>query len=233
MDLVLSYGRKKFNIEISNGYAPGNIERNIVFLCGIHGRQLRHGDKSYTKIEESIQINLNNFHCNKHEIKIDFIDLERAKMPCYNEDNLAKWCRLFTATSEEEFQKKLGEINMDEKTSNKLYDEVTRLSEDEEYYGIYTELSHHEMLLNTAKEELEEAKHEVEKTKHEVEKAKHEAEKAKHEAEIMKQETEQAKQKAKFTEKVDIAKKMLLVPNITTEQIADITGLTIEEVQKL
>lgn len=232
VDLVLSYGRKKYNIEISNGYAPGNVDRNIVFLCGIHGRQLRYGDQDYTFIDESIQINLNNFKCNGHEIKesyyfqneqgeilskkarIDFVDLERAKLECYNDDNLAKWCRLFTARSEEEFQKRLVEIKMDEQTSNKLYDEVTRLSDDEEYYGLYTKLSHHEMLENTMKKVARE-----EGLKEGIEEGRKEG-------------LQQGLEQGIRQNTLAIAKKMIQKKK-PIEEIVEITGLSLEDIEKV
>lgn len=44
--------------------SQGTIERNIVYMCNIHSKQLKKGDKDYSHIDETIQINLNNFRCN-------------------------------------------------------------------------------------------------------------------------------------------------------------------------
>lgn len=70
IDLLLNYKGKKINIELSNKYSSkGVIDRNIVYACNIHSRQLKSGDKNYSDIKETIQINLNNFSCNERDIK--------------------------------------------------------------------------------------------------------------------------------------------------------------------
>ena len=61
VDLLLNYKGKKINIEMSNNKSDGVINRNIVYLCKIHGNQLKSGDKSYSKIHDTIQIMFNNF----------------------------------------------------------------------------------------------------------------------------------------------------------------------------
>lgn len=79
-----------------------------------------------------------------------------------------------------------------------------------------------------AKAETEEAKAETEKAKAETEEAKAETEKAKAEAEVAKAEVEEAKGKM-----LDTARKLIAMNVMTTGQIAEITGLTIEQVEAL
>jgi membrane protein involved in colicin uptake len=81
------------------------------------------------------------------------------------------------------------------------------------------------------KAEAEKAKDEAEKAKDEAEKAKDEAEKAKDEAEKAKDEAEEAKAKLK-QEKLDTARKMKS-KGFAIEDIAEITSLTIEQIEAL
>ena len=78
-----------------------------------------------------------------------------------------------------------------------------------------------------AKEETEKAKEETEKAKEETEKAKEETEKAKEETEKAKEETEKAKEKM-----LDAARKMK-AKGYALEDIAEITGLTVEQIGAL
>ena len=84
---------------------------------------------------------------------------------------------------------------------------------------------------NAAKREAEkavaEAKEETEKAKEETEKAKEETEKAKEETEKAKEETEKAKEKM-----LDAARKMK-AKGYALEDIAEITGLTVEQIGAL
>ena len=41
VDLLLNYKGKKINIEMSNNKSDGVINRNVVYLCKIHGNQLK------------------------------------------------------------------------------------------------------------------------------------------------------------------------------------------------
>ena len=65
VDLILDLDGEKINIELSNKISHGIINRNVVYACNIHGRQLEYGDNSYTRIKKTIQINLNNVNTNK------------------------------------------------------------------------------------------------------------------------------------------------------------------------
>lgn len=62
VDLLLNYKGKIINIELSNERkSTGIIERNIVFACNLHSKQIKYGERNYNNIAETIQINLNNF----------------------------------------------------------------------------------------------------------------------------------------------------------------------------
>ena len=119
------------------------INRNEVYACKIHSRQLKMGDKKYQNIKETIQINLNNFRCNEKDIKeeyymrskegryltkklrIDMVDMELGRKICYtaSETILSKWCKLFTTEDIEEI-KRLGEELMNKESNEKLVEEI-------------------------------------------------------------------------------------------------------------
>ena len=44
------------------------IDRNIIYACSSHSKQLKYKDNDYSKIDKTLQICLNNFKCNKNEI---------------------------------------------------------------------------------------------------------------------------------------------------------------------
>ena len=101
VDLLLSLNGIKINIELSNRCTMGVRERNLVYICGQHSKQLKVGDKNYQNIKDSIQICINNFNCNERDaiesyylmnkrgkiyskkLRIDLVDLEKIKNICY------------------------------------------------------------------------------------------------------------------------------------------------------
>ena len=111
VDLLLSLSGVKINIELSNRCTIGVRERNLVYICGQHSKQLKVGDKNYQNIKDSIQICINNFNCNEQDaiesyylmnkrgkiyskkLRIDLVDLEKIKNICYPISN--KRCNLF------------------------------------------------------------------------------------------------------------------------------------------
>lgn len=215
VDLLLNYNGKTINIELSNERkSTGIIERNIVFACKLHSKDLRYGEKSYNTIEDTIQINLNNFRCNKHDIKeeyylvnkygkvlskklrIDMVDLVLGKNVCYNLDNnkLSRWCRVFLAKNRNELNEVLGSDLMEQAASKKLVEEIDTMSSDDEYVELYTKLSRREMEYNTYIEE--------------------------------------AKEEGKLEEKKKIAKSMIS-EKIDIALISKITGLSIDELKQV
>ncbi len=89
--------------------------------------------------------------------KIVMIDVALGAKECYNEPGNAKllWCRLLLAKSEEEQEsilKDIGDKVMKKRLKKKLKDETKKYSADDEVWGLYTELSHDEIVKNTIRE---------------------------------------------------------------------------------
>ncbi|MBQ8219216.1 MAG: Rpn family recombination-promoting nuclease/putative transposase, partial [Bacilli bacterium] len=177
VDLLLDLNGKKINIEMSNSNSIGVINRNIVYLCKIHSNELKQGDKSYSKINESIQIVFNNFNCQKElkntyyfrnekgnvlseKLRIDIINLAKVKESCYNyddeDDYLINWCKILTEANIDNF-KSISHQILTKGTTDKLVNQMNKLSGDGKMIKLYTELSRREMEFNTYKEEAQEA----------------------------------------------------------------------------
>ena len=54
---------------MSNKKSPGVMDRNVVYVCAIHSKQMRYGKKDYTMIHKTLQINLNNYSLESDELK--------------------------------------------------------------------------------------------------------------------------------------------------------------------
>ena len=230
IDLLVDIDGKKINIELNNNYYEGIRERNIVYICKVHGGQLKTSDNSYKNINNSVQINLNRNKCNEkklidsyyimnengkklsEKLRIDLVDIAKAEEKEYNEsdERLAKFLRALTSLSIEEIEKELGEDVMEKESKEKLLDEVEKYNEDEEIVELYSNYSKTELEINTFIEEIKEAKEELKQAKEEV---------------------EQAKEEAKLI-KENIVKKML-EDNLDNETISKYTGLTIEKIEEL
>jgi len=214
IDILLDLDGRKINIELNNNESTGIIERNIIFASKVHGRQLKKGDNTYSHIEQTIQINLNNFSCNKNslvesyyltnkngeilseKLRIDFVDIEKAAKFDYNdsEEELARWLRLLTSTTIGELEREIGEDLMDNDSKDKLLEEVERYSEDDEMIAMYSYYTKEELERNTMIDEAE--------------------------------------QKGINQRNIEIAKAMLN-KNVDIDFISEITGLTKEEIDKL
>lgn len=199
----------------------------------MHGRQMKYGDNSYKGIKGTLQINLNNFRCNKElkesyylinnktgeklteKLQIDMVDMELGASMCYttNETRLARWCRAFTSKTEKGFKEALDGI-MEKDARDKLVDEVNRYSADEEVIQIYTKLSKQEMEWNTYREEAEEAGRE------------------KGFKQGIKQGIERGIEQGRYQDKLEVAKNMLN-ENMDISLIVKITGLSKEKVWQL
>lgn len=157
VDLLLDYNGKKYNIEMSNGWTKEIKERNVVFLSNIHADQLKRGFNEYKEIEESIQINLNNFNSEKNlkttyylrneegkkfseKFRIDVINLVKGRKMCYTnnekENILIDWCKVFTSKTKKELQESLNNI-LSKKSKEKLVKDVSRLSGDNDMRHVY------------------------------------------------------------------------------------------------
>ena len=174
VDLLLEYRGEKINIEINNYYSKGITDRNIVYASYIHGKQLDYEDNTYSNINKTIQINLNNIRTNStlreryffrndkntilsEKFEIDQIDMVLARDICYNDysNKLARWCMVLTSKTKEEFKKYLGEDLMEKEAKEKLEEKTNKMSDDEEVYALYSAYTKEELEKNTLIEEAE------------------------------------------------------------------------------
>ena len=168
VDLLLSLNGIKINIELSNRCIIGVRERNLVYICGQHSKQLKVGDKNYQNIKDSIQICINNFNCNEQDaiesyylmnkrgkiyskkLRIDLINLEKIKNICYPISNKRfSLFKIFTTNKKLELVKYLEGGIMRDESKEKLIENVERYSSDEDEFTLYTELSKSELEKNT------------------------------------------------------------------------------------
>ena len=185
VDLLLEYRGEKINIEINNYYSKGITDRNIVYASYIHGKQLDYEDNTYSNINKTIQINLNNIRTNStlreryffrndkntilsEKFEIDQIDMVLARDICYNDysNKLARWCMVLTSKTKEEFKKYLGEDLMEKEAKEKLEEKTSKMSDDEEVYALYSAYTKEELEKNTLIEEAEQRG--IEKNKLEI-----------------------------------------------------------------
>ena len=230
VDLLLNYQGKKINIEMSNSASDGVINRNVVYLCKIHGRQLKTNDINYSKINDTIQIMFNNFDTDNDlkttwylrddagniltsKLRIDIINLVKGKDLCYTGsekvDYLINWCKLLT-TSNKDNVKNISCQIMSHKSTNTLMSNMSMLSEENEMVRLYTKLSRREMEYNTLI---------VEATEKGLKEGRQKG-------------LEQGIKQGIEQNNLEVAKKMLK-ENIEVETISKITGLTKEEIAKL
>ena len=174
VDLLLEYRGEKINIEINNYYSKGITDRDIVYASYIHGKQLDYEDNTYSNINKTIQINLNNIRTNStlreryffrndkntilsEKFEIDQIDMVLARDICYNDysNKLARWCMVLTSKTKEEFKKYLGEDLMEKEAKEKLEEKTSKMSDDEEVYALYSAYTKEELEKNTLIEEAE------------------------------------------------------------------------------
>ena len=222
VDLLLDLKGRKINIEMSNKKSPGVMDRNVVYVCAIHSKQMKYGKKDYTMIHKTLQINLNNYSLESDELKesyylttekgkiltkklqIDMVDMVKGREICYtdSENKLARWCKVFTSTSEEELTEALGDDLMERVPKEKLVDEVTKLSSDEDAVILYTKLTRQELEQNT------------------------------YIAEAKQRGFEEGIEEGIEQEKLKMAKKML-EQNFKIEIIVQITGLEKQQIEKL
>ena len=221
VDINLELDGKIINIELNNNGSQDILERNIVYLCKIHGKQLKYGEKDYSKIGYSYQINLNNFRCNEKDIKeeyylksksgrilsekikIDLVDIAIASDKRYNKYNerLARFLRAIVSIKKEELEKELGDI-MESEAKEKLVNQVEEYSNDEEVVTLYSKYTRQELERNTLI----------------------------HDA-LVKGRNEGIEE-GSLNKSIEIAKN-LLNNNISIDIISDSTGLSIEEIEKL
>ncbi len=239
--MLLSLNGIKINIELSNRCTIGVRERNLVYICGQHSRQLKVGDKNYQNIKDSIQICINNFNCNENDaiesyylmnkrgkiyskkLRIDLIDLEKIKNICYPISNRRfSLFKIFTTNKKVELVKYLEGGIMREESKEKLIKNVERYSSDEDVFTLYTELSKSELEKNTM---IAEARDEGILLGEKRGEARGEK-RGKKLGEV------QGKKLGIASEKINIAKTMIQ-KKFNLDSISEITGLSIKELSKL
>ena len=168
VDLILDLNGKRINLELNNNLSAGKKERNVTYVCNVHGGQLKVGDNDYSKINDTIQINLNNYETSDElkeeyyfsnekgkiytkKIRIDTLNLQKGASLCYtnSETKLARWCLVFISKSHKEFIKALGGDLMEEEAKEILIDEVDKYSDDDEVVALYSNYSKEELERNT------------------------------------------------------------------------------------
>ena len=77
---------------------------------------------------------------------------------CYtgSESKLARWCKVFTSKTEEEFKEAVGECMMEEEAREKLEEEVNKYSRDDEVIALYSKYTRQELEHNTFMEDARE-----------------------------------------------------------------------------
>jgi predicted transposase/invertase (TIGR01784 family) len=175
VDLILYRGTDIVNIELNNSFTPNLLERNIVYASNIHGGQLKYNDNTYSNIASTLQINLN--ASNKiytkelleeyvlydvktkrqltKKLKIDVLNLQNYNKKCYTlkEKKLARWSKIFLASTKEELESMIGEDLMEKEVKDKLVDEVDRCSHDREFVELYSMYTKEELERNTILED--------------------------------------------------------------------------------
>jgi hypothetical protein len=195
---------------MNNSFDNDTKERNVVYGCAIHGRQLAYS-ADYKDIHKFLQINFDNetkeikrflesfilMDKNTKEIlsekfKFDVIHMQSSLKLCYNdrEKKLFYWCKAFQAVTASELLEVLEENKlMEEKAKAKYLNEVNKYSTDDQVYQIYTEYSREEMERNTKMINLAEKEEKVKKLEDTYKK---------HQEELLKNQKEFAKNQKDF-----------------------------------
>ena len=241
IDLLVDIDGEKVNIELQNKRSDGIINRNVVFASKVHAGQLKinkekgkkDSESKYAGIKRTLQINLmrgrdkkkvkeSYFLTNEEgeiltkKLQIDLVNMEKAKELCYTkeETKLARWCRVILATTKEEFEEALGEDLMEREAKDLLEEKVEQYSRDEEVIEMYSEYARAELETESV---LEEAKEQAIKQGRE---------------EGIEEGIKQGIEQGEHSKQLEIANKML-EEKMDKNIIARITGLSIEEIEKL
>lgn len=232
VDLILDYDDNIINIEMNTTFNSGIKDRNVVYICNIHGGQMEYGDNNYNNIHSTLQINFANLKGNNiiesyyltdkntgkilsEKLKIDVIYLQNDGKMCYSkrEKELLKWCKLLNSDKSTKFDEVLEVLSMENEAKELLKDEVERLSDNDERFVLYSKYTREELERNTfrdatIKDIREELQEEVRKEVQE----------------------EVRKEVEKETEAIV---KRMKDKNLRIEEISDITNLSIKEVKDI
>ena len=250
VDLFLKYGNKNINIEMTTGWNQPVIDRNVVFLANIHGRQLEKGN-NYNIIDESIQLNFCSFSNRgktrdiyflknqydeilTHKLKIEIVYMEELKKMCYTDDEetnmLINWSKVFESTTRKELEKVLHKL-VSRSSKKQLLHDVTRLSGDEKMVNKYNDKSKWEATRDMIMADFEEQRKQLNAQKNEIAEQKNEI--AEQKNEIAEQKNEIAEREKKLKEQKLSIINGLLNNNFSSEEISNLSGMSLDEVNKL
>lgn len=166
--------RQKINIELNvlNGKSKGLIDRNISYVAFLYAGGIK-VKENYEEIESVKQINFNTFYVSKNKKVIDeyyiqneegekltkklqiiHVNIEKGKNICYTEEDkykreLIKIGKLLSIDNEEELDKCLGEMDMEEEMKREIKEDMDDLSSDEEIVAFFNSEKDRIMLQNT------------------------------------------------------------------------------------
>ena len=174
VDVLLDYNGNKIIVEMNSKKVM--IERNYIYLFKVASGSLKVGDTTYKNIKTTVLINFNN--TNKMQknfidigyiknqddeimteiIKVFNINIAKGLDKRYNyndefEENIARICRIFTATNLSDLKKET-DCFMSKEESKNFVNRAKELSSDDEMVTMFDQENMHEMIRNT---ELEEA----------------------------------------------------------------------------
>lgn len=204
------------------------INRNYIYLFKVAAGTLKVGDKTYKNIQKTVLVNFNKFNTPQDNfidigyiknqdgqiiseiVKVININVAKAFDKSYTylnefEENIARICRIFSATNSSDLKKEIASFMSKEEAKN-FVKKVQELSNDDEMVYMFDQENMQEMIRNT---ELEEA---TEKgIKHGLEKGREQG----------------AREKS-----VENAKNALKL-GVSADIISKITGLSIAEIETL
>ena len=158
--IELINNNEKINIEINLSNSVGLLNRNISYITHIFSSQLKNND-NYLKLEPVIQINFDDFeiddknseiikkyfiqsntgHKLTERLQIHHINIEKCYSIWYNEDikkyskdeqKVIKFGALMKAKNKNEFNKCLGDLDMEEFVKEDIEQTMDDLNSDEE-----------------------------------------------------------------------------------------------------
>lgn len=235
VDLLIESDNKMFNVEINNRPHDYNNDRNLGYLANLYGKSI---DKSndYKKINSCIQLNITS---GKKDIELKSkyllvdtlneskniwtdnfiiyeINVDLLKKLYYNKDiksiNKYKPVIMLTLNKEE-----LEEFSLGDERIMEYKDKVNELNSDDDFVTFISREEDQEKTENTLRTIISEKNEELKNSREELKNSKEELK----------------TQKTKLNNvNIEHARKMK-EKNIDLNTISEITGLTIEEIEKL
>ena len=174
VDVLLDYDKEKLIVEMNSKKIM--INRNYIYLFKVAAGTLKVGDKTYKNIQKTVLVNFNKENIPKDNfidigyiknqdgkimseiIKVININIAKAFDKSYTylnefEENIAKICRIFSATNSSDLKKEIDSFMSKEEAKN-FVNKAKELSSDDEMVYMFDQENMQEMIRNT---ELEEA----------------------------------------------------------------------------